>query len=183
MSYLKSLQFGLRDGVGFCNNRNNIDFGVEFLHADQIQRFESVSSWTDEVQANVYTTVMARGQWSFNFQLLLQIGLELGINVIDNRFERIIFVDLIAVADRIAYRQLESNATLLQLIRVRFQFHIRQCMGTRCRLEARIEQCVHQCRLTQTRLTCIIQNTLDVMDLSVQNSLAINGTARPCEMR
>lgn len=170
-SYLESLQFGLRNGVGLCNDRNNIDFGIEFLHADQIQRFESVPSWTDEVQANVYTTVMARGQRSFNFQLLLQIGLKLGINVIDHCFERIIFVDLIAIADRIAYRQLESNAALLQLIRVRFQFHIRQCMRTRCRFEARIEQCVHQCRFTQTRFACIIQNTLDLL---VQ--LATNGT-------
>lgn len=159
-SYLEPLQFGFRNGVGLCDDWDNIDFGIELLHTHQIQRFEPVASWADEVQANVYAAIVACGQWSFDFQLLLQISLELGINVIDDCFEWIVFVYLIAVADRIANCQLQTNAALLQFVRVWLQFHIWQSVRTWHRLEARIEQCVHQCRFAQTRFTCMDRDTL-----------------------
>lgn len=41
--YLKSLQLRLGNGVRLGNDRDDIHFGVQLLHANQIQRFESMS--------------------------------------------------------------------------------------------------------------------------------------------
>jgi len=106
-AYLELLQFRLGNGVGFGNNWNDIDFGVQLFHANQIQGLETVPSWADEVQADVYATVVIGGQRSFNLKLLLQVVFKLGVNVIDDGLERIILVDLISIADSVANCELE----------------------------------------------------------------------------
>lgn len=88
-------------------------------------------------------TVVARRQRPFDFQLLLQIRFELRVNVVDDRFERIVLVDLITISNGVADGQLQAYAFLLQLVRMRFELHIGQCMGARLRFEASVEQCVH----------------------------------------
>lgn len=53
--------------------------------------------------------VVVRGQRAFDFQLLLQIIFELGIDVIDDRLEAVFFVYLIAVTDCVANCQLKHE--------------------------------------------------------------------------
>lgn len=110
-----------------------------------------MSRRTNEVQANVNATVMARRQRSLDLQLLLQVRLELCVDIVDDRLERIVLVDLIAIADGVADRQLESDGLLLQLVGVRLELDVGQRMGTGHRFEARVEQRVHQRRLAETR--------------------------------
>lgn len=120
----EALQFGLRNGVGLCNDRYDIDFGVQFFHAHQIQWFQTMAGGTNEIQANMDATIVAARQRTLNFQFLLQIRFKLWIDVVNDGLEWIILVDLIAVADRIANGQFQADTTLLQLVGVRFKFDI-----------------------------------------------------------
>lgn len=58
---------------------------VQLLHGDQVQRLERMSRRGDEVEAGVDPRVMVVEEGAFNFQFLLQVGLELGINVLHDR--------------------------------------------------------------------------------------------------
>lgn len=75
-----------------------------------------MTGWTDEVQANVDATVMVGRQRTFNLEFLLQVSLKLRVEMIDNGFERVVFVDLVAVADGVANSKLQSNVAFLQLV-------------------------------------------------------------------
>lgn len=150
-AHLETRQLRFGDGVRLGDDRNDVDFRVELLHAHQIERLQPVPGRADEVQTDVDAAVVARRQRPIDLQLLLQVGLELGVDVVDDRLERVVFVDLVAVADCVAYGQLETDAALLQLVRVRLQLDVRQSVRARRRLEARIEQRVHQRRLAQAR--------------------------------
>lgn len=46
---------------------------------------------------------------ALDLQLLLQESLELGVNVVHHRLEAVVLVDLVAVADGVADRQLEPQ--------------------------------------------------------------------------
>lgn len=104
-----------------------------------LQTLLSFTCWTYKVQTDVNATIMTCRQRPFNFQLFLQIRFKLRIDVINNRLERIVLIDLIAVSNRIANGQLQADTFLLQLIRVRFELNIGQCMRTRLGLKACIE--------------------------------------------
>jgi hypothetical protein len=82
------LQFGLGNGVGFSNDRNYIDFGVQLFHAHQVQRFQAMTGRTNEVQTDLGARIMVCGQRTFNFQLFLQKRLELCVNVVNDGLER-----------------------------------------------------------------------------------------------
>lgn len=97
--------------------------------------------------------VVTGRQRSLDLQLLLQIRLKLRIDIVDDCLKRIVLVDLIAIADSVADGQLQTNGLLLQLISVRLELNIRQRMRTGHRLEAGVEQCVHQGGLAETRFT------------------------------
>lgn len=103
-----------------------------------------MTGWTDEVQANVDATIVVGRQRTFNFEFLLQVSLKLRVEMIDNGFERVVFVDLVAVADGVANSKLQSNVAFLQLVGLSLQFDHWQRVGTRGRLEVRVEQRVHE---------------------------------------
>jgi len=151
---LESLQLNLGNGVRLGDHRNDVHLAVQLLHAHQIQRLESVPGGADEVQADVDAAVVARHQRSLDLQLLLQIVLELGVDVVDHRFERVVLVDLVAIAHCVTDGQLESHIALLQLVGVSLQLDAGQGMGTWCGLEAGVKQRVHQRRLAQSSFAC-----------------------------
>ena len=95
-------QFSFVDGIGFGDDRNNIDFGIQFFHAHQIDGFQAMAIGSNEVKASMDPGVMVGIQVPLDFQLFLQKGLVLRLNVVDNRFETVFFVDLITVADGVA---------------------------------------------------------------------------------
>lgn len=55
---------------------------VQFLHGDQIQGFERVSSRGDEVETDMDPGVVVVEQGTFDLHLLLQVGLKLGVDVV-----------------------------------------------------------------------------------------------------
>lgn len=152
-SHLEFLQLGLGNRVSFGNDGNNVDLGVQLLHAHQIQRFQAVASGADEVQADVDAAVVIRRQRAFDLQFLLKIRFELCVEVVDDSFEGIVLVDLVTVADGVADRQLQTNVALLQLVGLCLQFHSWQRVRTGGGLEVGVEQRVHQRAFAQTSLT------------------------------
>lgn len=64
-------------------------------------------SRADKVEADMNPCVMAGGQLPFNFQLLLQVGFKLGVNVVHNRPEGLFFVHLVTVANCVNQGELE----------------------------------------------------------------------------
>ena len=61
----------------------------------------------DEVEADVDPGVVVLGDVAPDLELLLEIRLELGVDVVDDRLEAVLLVDLVAVADRVAEGELE----------------------------------------------------------------------------
>jgi len=58
----KLLQLGLRNCVGLCNNRNDVDLGVQYLHGDQIKSFHPINKQTYQLNGNntdIHSTVLA----------------------------------------------------------------------------------------------------------------------------
>lgn len=47
--YLEALQFCFGNRIGLRNDRNNINFGIEFFHTHQIQRFQTMPRWTNKI--------------------------------------------------------------------------------------------------------------------------------------
>lgn len=106
---LEFLQLRFGNCVSFCDNRYDVDLGVQFLHTDEIDRFEPVSGGADKVQTHVDSGIVVRSQVSFNFQLFLQISFKLCVNVINDGLEGVLFVNLVTVADGIDDSQLQSK--------------------------------------------------------------------------
>lgn len=64
--------------------RRRAHLAVQFLHGDQIEGLERVSVWGDEIQADVDSGVMAAEQRALYLQLLLEVFLKLGIDVVQD---------------------------------------------------------------------------------------------------
>ena len=54
---LQPHQFGLRKTIGFGNDGNNIDLVGEIPHDFNVQRFQSMAVWIDEVKATVHSVI------------------------------------------------------------------------------------------------------------------------------
>lgn len=65
------------------------------------------TSGTDEVEADVRVAIVVGVEGALDHGLLLQEGLELCVDVIHHRLEAVVLVDLVAVANRVAYHQLK----------------------------------------------------------------------------
>ena len=50
------------------------NLGIQLLHSHEVERFERVSSGSDEVEASVSATVVIRVQAPFDLQFLLEIS-------------------------------------------------------------------------------------------------------------
>ena len=115
---LEPAQLGLVDRVRLANHRDDVHLLVQLLHADQVDRLESVAGGTDKVEADMDAAVVIHGQSPLDPELLLQVGLELAVNVVDDGAEAVLLVDLVAVADGVDERKLEVDVALLELVGV-----------------------------------------------------------------
>ena len=61
-----------------------------------------MAGWADKVDAGVYACVMVRRERPLYLQLLLQVVLKLGVDVVDDGFEAVLLVDLVSIANSIA---------------------------------------------------------------------------------
>lgn len=75
-----------------------------------------MASGADEVQADVDATVVECGEGALDLELLLQERLELTVDVVDDRLERVVLVDLVAVADGIADGQLGQGGEQMNIV-------------------------------------------------------------------
>ena len=115
---LEPAQLGLVDRVRLANHRDDVHLLVQLLHADQVDRLESVAGGTDKVEADMDAAVVIHGQIPLDLELLLQVGLELAVNVVDDGAEAVLLVDLVAVADGVDEGELEVDVALLELVGV-----------------------------------------------------------------
>lgn len=58
-----------------------------------------MASRTDEIKADMDACIMKTGELTLNLQLFLEVGFKLGINIVNDRFERFFFVDLIPISN------------------------------------------------------------------------------------
>lgn len=57
-----------------------------------------VSSWRDEVETSMYSSVMKGDQLSLDFEFLCQVGLKLLVDVINDSTTTVLLVDLVSIA-------------------------------------------------------------------------------------
>ncbi len=113
---------------------------VQLLHAHQVDGLEPVARRADEVEADVDAAVVVHGEVPLNLQLLLQEGLELAVDVVEDGAEAVLLVDLIAVADGVDEGELEVDVALLELVGVCLQPHARLlvALGRRVKTDAKM---------------------------------------------
>ena len=68
--------------MGVQSVRVRVYLAVQLLHGDQVQGLEGVARGGDEVEADVDTRVVVVKQRPLDLQLLLQIVLKLGVDVV-----------------------------------------------------------------------------------------------------
>lgn len=78
-------------GVGFCDDRNEIDLGVKTLHHLNVQRFERMTSGLDKIDACVYPVVDDSGSVDLAFRI--KIGIKAIVDIINDCTPRLIIVD------------------------------------------------------------------------------------------
>ena len=132
---LEPAQLGLVDRVRLANHRDDVHLLVQLLHADQVDRLESVAGGTDKVEADMDAAVVIHGQIPLDLELLLQVGLELAVNVVDDGAEAVLLVDLVAVADGVDERKLEVDVALLELVGVGLEADARLLVALWCRVK------------------------------------------------
>lgn len=57
---------------------------LQFLHGDEVQGPQGVASGSDEIQAGVDSGVLVAAEGALDFQLLLEIFLKLGVEMVEN---------------------------------------------------------------------------------------------------
>ena len=132
---LEPAQLGLVDRVRLANHRDDVHLLVQLLHADQVDRLESVAGGTDKVEADMDAAVVIHGQIPLDLELLLQVGLELAVNVVDDGAEAVLLVDLVAVADGVDEGELEVDVALLELVGVGLEADARLLVALWCRVK------------------------------------------------
>ena len=112
------------------------------------------------------------GEVPLDLEFLLEVGLELIVDVVDDRLEAVLLVDLVAVPHSLAQGQLQSNenlqlslsisrrnrthvepdAALLQLVSPRLELDVQGLVVCRHGLEGCVEEGVHERGLAEPGL-------------------------------
>lgn len=83
--------FFIGEGVGFGNDWDQVDFGVEVFYDFDIQGFEGVVSGLDEEDVGV--DVVVNNVYVVDFVFSIEVGVEVLFDVVDNWFLGFIVVD------------------------------------------------------------------------------------------
>ncbi len=73
-----------------------------------------MTSWGDEIDACMYAGIMEVHQVSLNLQLLCQVSLKLGIEIVHDGTAAILLVDLVSIPCRADHRKAKLDITFLQ---------------------------------------------------------------------
>jgi len=98
---LELSQFILGDHVRLGDHRDNIHVPVQLFHNHQVQGLQRVTGRTNKIQTAVDARVSQDAEVALDFQLLLQIGLELRVQVGAHNFVALLLVQLVAEAHRL----------------------------------------------------------------------------------
>jgi hypothetical protein len=110
---LENEEVVLGEGVGFSNNRDEIDTRAETLHDLDVERLQSVSGGPNEVQATMDPEVGLLPTLGLLF--LSHIGLVLVIDEIDDWGPRVTVVDIVAESWGVNDAELDFELLLLEL--------------------------------------------------------------------
>jgi len=111
-SVLEGLTLFQSQGVGLCNDGDNVDNLAQLLQDDDIDGLESVTSRLDEVQAAVDASILDVAV-ALGGELLAQVGRVLVLDVLDDRVPASVVVDQVAVSGSVDNVQAQTNTVLL----------------------------------------------------------------------
>ena len=100
-------------GIGLCNDRDEVDLGVQSAHHLDIERLERVAGGLDEVHAGMHAVV--DDVHAVDLVLCLQIGIESLLNILNDWSPRIIIVDKVAKARRVNNSQSQPDSILFDV--------------------------------------------------------------------
>ena len=95
-SLLEESDLLVGEGIGLCDDRDEIDLGVQSAHHLDIEGLERVASGLDEVHAGVHAVV--NDVHAVDLVLGLQICIESLLNVLNDWPPRVVIVDKVAKA-------------------------------------------------------------------------------------
>ncbi|KAH3671682.1 hypothetical protein OGAPHI_000387 [Ogataea philodendri] len=158
-SLLELLDLLLGESVGFGNHWNKVYLFVNLLHESDVQRLQRVSGRLNKVQACVDSVVDNGGP--VDLGLSLQVLVESGVDLVDNRFPGISIVDTLAESWTVNNGQAQLDVVFLDIGadsldgNLNWFFWIRErCFRERVHwVQILVEKSVYQSRLTQTSLT------------------------------
>jgi hypothetical protein len=140
---------------------------VQLLHDLNIERLERVAGGLNEVDYSVDAIV--NNVHAVDLVLGIQVRVKSLLNVLNNRVPRFIVVDEVAEPGCVDDSQSQTNTVLLNVGADRLDRHsLRDVDARRLALlgwvEGRVEQCVHECRLSEARFTCRFVSSLRIAD-------------------
>lgn len=141
-----------RKGVCFCDDWYQVDFAAESLHVFDIEGFQTVSRGLDEVQAGVYAVVDELA--AIDTALLVEVGVEAGLDVVEYRLPCLAVVDKVAKARSVDDSQFQPDSALLDVCGDGLDVDGLWPLGRRVehglgRVQGSVEECIDECRLAQ----------------------------------
>lgn len=112
-SRLESGDLLVRQGIGFSDDGNQIDLGVETLHDLNVEGLERVAGRLNEENAGMNAVV--NNVHSVDLVLRVQIGIKALLDIVRNRSPGLVVVDKVAEARGINHGQTETDTGLLDI--------------------------------------------------------------------
>jgi hypothetical protein len=155
-SLLERRDFFISKCIGFGNDRNQVDFGVESAHDLHVQRLQRVTSRLDEVDTCMDAVV--NDVHPVDLVLCVQVSIEALLNVFDDRTPGVLVVHEVAKSWRVNHGQAQAYAILLNVCAYRLYRHSlghnlgRRRLALFGRIQRRVEQSVNEGGLSKARL-------------------------------
>lgn len=151
------MNFLICESIGLGNDRDEIDLGVQSAHNLNIKRLQGVTSRLNEVDASVDTVV--DNVHAVDLVLCVQVCIETLLNVFHNRAPGFVVVHKVSEARRVNNSKSQTHAILLNVGADGLDGNSAGSkveaglLGLLWWVERRVEECVHERRLSETRFT------------------------------
>ena len=151
------------EGVCLCNDRDQVDLGVETAHNLNVQRLERVACGLDEVHASVDSIV--DDVHAVDLVLGVEVGVESLLDVLHDRAPRVVVVNEVSEAWCVYDCEAQAHSVLLDVGADRLYAY---CLGREVErrllalsgwVEGGVKESVHECRFAQTRFAFDLVST------------------------
>ena len=105
----------LRQGIGFRNDRYQVDFTAQPFHVFDIEGLQAVPCGFDKVQACVHPVIYEF--CAVDPALLVEVGIEASFDVVENRLPRLAVVYEITKSRCIDHGEFEPHTALFDICR------------------------------------------------------------------